>query len=579
LIATRVAEGIKRDFTVPVWNGEERHAKIRQQMMETTLKKFPPSAERSKELDGLTYEKFSRVNKHLMDFNGSSYPAKTARIQSSTSERHRLLLRSRALIHSFIGRCWEEDFFPFCKFSGGVSQGCRFDDTSPEAKLTFPITITARCIPLFEEYLKFDSLLNLEVQKWNLRNPTRDKYRVVSGSRATTVLKDNLINRFIAVEPTGNSYLQQGLMGLLYKLLGESGLDVRTLPDRHQMLALISSITGKDATVDWFSASDLSLRALVEFLFPPSWFGYMNKCSSRYILQEGELVKLNMFSTMGNAVTFPLETLVFYALGVATVMAEKHDNRLHSSPEERAKVSVFGDDCIVPTQTAVRFIENCESVGFIANEEKSFYSDGSGFRESCGGDYLRGYNVRPFYLKGPTSERPSALEPWLYTILNALIPHYTRYWGCTRYVYDKEVFALICSLFWQNDLKLKLVPSDYPEDSGLVHTQDVARFLKCYNFPIDHIWVGESGSVSFRYLRFQYRSRRETNDGFHYATWLKAHANELDNHARREAYDPSHVDRILPKITRKPIEFTNTKRVGGYVVARGLTAHWTVPGV
>ena len=233
-----------------------------------------------------------------------------------------------------------------------------------------------------------------------------------------------------------------------------------------------------------------------------------------------------MFSTMGNAVTFPLETLIFWALGHATILQEQGTLSHFPKWEDRHLCSVFGDDCIIPTQYAEPFIRTMTRVGFIINKEKSFYDDG-GFRESCGGDYLHGNPVRPYSLKGPANNKRSSVEPWLYIIANSLIPKYISCFGGTNYIYDKELFTVLSKLFSQYDIAIKLVPDYFP------------------------VGVDHHGTYSFNFMRFQYRRQARRVDDLHFCAWLKS-----------------------PGGRRSP--WWTRKKNGGYVVAKGKSAHWTV---
>ncbi len=222
-------------------------------------------------------------------------------------------------------------------------------------------------------------------------------------------------------------------------------------------------------------------------------------------------------------------------------------------------VSVFGDDCILPTSDAASFMELAESVGFVVNKEKSFFDDAPGFRESCGGDYLHGSNVRPFSLKAPTSTRRSALEPWLYIILNGILPKYISCFGSLRYIYDKALLEYLFSLFTKYKLKVKLVPSDFPDDAGL-KTLDWRRLRECYNVSFDTVAISEQGWSSFRYCSFRYKSERSRDDYLRYAIWLKAPV----------------VTRfsVFTKPMPKPRTLFPVRRKGGYVVARALAPAW-----
>jgi hypothetical protein len=383
----------------------------------------------------------------------------------------------------------------------------------------------------------------------------REMFDIVDASRATTVDKTNDKRRMIAIEPTVNMFFQQALMNIMYNRLKDVGLDVESLPSRHQDLALQGSISGALSTIDFSSASDCVSIAVLRYLLPPKWFRYLDavRCPRMEIL--GETVDLHMISTMGNAGTFPLETLVFWSIGVASVMYHNRTNpfSLLSLPEERGMVSVFGDDCILPTLAAKTFMSNAVELGFVVNEEKSFFDIGPGFRESCGGDYLRGTNVRPLSIKAPTSNRRSALEPWLYVILNGVIKKYISYFGPLQYVYEKALLEYLFGLFRKHNLKIKIVPMDFPDDSGL-KTRDWRRIRACYNVSFDTVAVTDQGWSSFRYCRFVYRDKRARDDFLRYVGWLQRPITS-------KWWSPPRALRTLFPIRRR----------GGYVVARAIS--------
>jgi len=88
---------------------------------------------------------------------------------------------------------------------------------------------------------------------------------------------------------------------------------------------------------------------------------------------------------MGNATTFPVESLVFWAICSASL-------QYHGFHQPGA-VFVFGDDIIVPAEMAEVVINDLESFGLVVNRTKSFWR--SNFRESCGVDAFNGVNVTP----------------------------------------------------------------------------------------------------------------------------------------------------------------------------------------
>lgn len=195
-------------------------------------------------------------------------------------------------------------------------------------------------------------------------------------------------HRTIAVEPSLNSFFQLGVGGYMEKRLLRVGQDIRD-QSRNQRLARVGSIDGTLATLDLSSASDSISWGLVHDLLPQDWFTLLDLGrSARTKLPDGRLLWLEKFSSMGNGYTFPLETLIFWALAASVTDTAKPGG----------EVSVYGDDIIVATECYPLLSELLEYVGFSLNHNKSFHK--GPFRESCGADYYKGINIRPCYIKG-----------------------------------------------------------------------------------------------------------------------------------------------------------------------------------
>jgi hypothetical protein len=99
---------------------------------------------------------------------------------------------------------------------------------------------------------------------------------------------------------------------------------------------------------------------------------------------------------MGNAFTFPLQTLFFFSIVYAVYRLM--DIRLEYPFGDRlGNFAVNGDDIIVDNRAYDRVCRLLRLCGFSVNVDKSF-NEGF-FRESCGHDYYHGYNVRGVYIK------------------------------------------------------------------------------------------------------------------------------------------------------------------------------------
>jgi hypothetical protein len=211
--------------------------------------------------------------------------------------------------------------------------------------------------------------------------------KTVRGNRFVTVPKDGTTDRGIAIEPSINIFFQLGLGRALRHRLERTGINIDNGQARHRALARAASIEGHLSTIDLSSASDSVCTNLVRLIIPDDWLDLMKCLRSPLTLLQGKWIHLQKFSSMGNGFTFELETLIFLCVARALVNDEP----------SRAQISVYGDDIIVPSHVAPSLIKALDCLGFKTNVRKTFVE--SAFRESCGGDFFIGADVRPFYLK------------------------------------------------------------------------------------------------------------------------------------------------------------------------------------
>lgn len=240
---------------------------------------------------------------------------------------------------------------------------------------------------------------------------------ILKGSRIEVVPKNRDVGRTICVEPSLNMYFQLGLGAILEDaLMASYGISLSHQPALNKRLARIGSRTGSFSTIDLSSASDTISLEMVRWLVPRELLNWLLLLRSPTTEVEGKTVELNLLSSMGNGYTFPLQTLIF-----AAVVAAVYD--LHPLPLVRARevqvrcsqvslpdlrvtraskwrlgnFGVFGDDIIVRTESDAKVRRLLHLLGFVVNSEKSFCT--GDFRESCGGDYHRGKDVRGVYIK------------------------------------------------------------------------------------------------------------------------------------------------------------------------------------
>lgn len=209
--------------------------------------------------------------------------------------------------------------------------------------------------------------------------------------------------RIIAMEPVCMMYTQQAILGELKPRIERDQIASRftrfSQQEPNQVFARVGSRTGDLGTLDLSEASDRVSNDLVIHLFK-KWShltGAIQACRSRQaVVRLGQdLVKhdLAKFASMGSALTFPIEAMVFTAIIFRGI--EKDVGHELRKPDDliefSGQVSVYGDDLIVPTHHVRSVIHELESFGFKVNSSKSFWN--GKFRESCGKDYYDGIDV------------------------------------------------------------------------------------------------------------------------------------------------------------------------------------------
>lgn len=220
-------------------------------------------------------------------------------------------------------------------------------------------------------------------------------FQCVRGNRFTTVDKNAETDRGISIEASANVSFQLAMgKEISRKLLRSFNWDKRTCQGYHRNLARIGSLTGAVATIDLSNASDTVSRNLVKLLLPPAWYRLLDDLRSHHTLVEDKWVKLEKFSSMGNGFTFELETLIFRSLIEACRI---YSNDSNETMAVGVDYSVFGDDIICPTSVSDFVVASLTFFGFKTNVKKTFLK--GPFRESCGGDYYRGYDVRPHHVR------------------------------------------------------------------------------------------------------------------------------------------------------------------------------------
>lgn len=306
---------------------------------------------------------------------------------------------------------------------------------------------------------------------------------IVSGGKLSFVRKNDTTSRTILTEPTLNMFFQRGISNILEDRLKSFGLSMADQQDRNKALANLGSIYETFSTLDLKSASDSIALSLCEEFIPRSPLSFMKWCRTPVaVLPNGKQLGLNMMSTMGNGFTSTLQTVFFMCCVFAAFdMAEQP--RFKGIGTEK-NWGVFGDDMIVPTGKVSRFLVRIlELLGFTINMQKSFLQ--GPFRESCGGDYLLGVNVRPFYCK-TWNELPD-----LYNLWNYAASWITAHHRLPRFMklVSREIKLHLSKRAKDNEIHL--VPTHFPSNSGV---------FTSYYHAVRALPKDSNGSIIVRYL-------------------------------------------------------------------------------
>lgn len=358
------------------------------QLLESSFKKFE---EDSPAADAAAVEKFLTVNKAVGDWQWHS--------QGSWDDEVLGLVRNE--IWNFLNPSGFYLDFSFQNLFdlGGVGAGASIlgGGTDFYTKF-FNSRLTVSSVELYHAYLNIILRLPCWRDAESIRFRQMGGFVVSEENRMSCVPKNRDISRTICAEPTLNMWFQLGMGRLIARRLRSYyGIDIERQQLINREMARRGSFDEGDSfsTIDLESASDCVSLSLIRLIFPKEVTDVLETLRVGYtILPNGERVKLNMLSTMGNGYTFPLQTLIFSSI-VRAVYRQMGLPIVGNS--ECPEWSVYGDDIIVRRSAYRRIVSALTSFGFRVNGTKSF-SEGP-FRESCGSDFFKGQNVRGVYFK------------------------------------------------------------------------------------------------------------------------------------------------------------------------------------
>jgi len=217
--------------------------------------------------------------------------------------------------------------------------------------------------------------------------------------KVITVPKTLKTPRIIAMEPTHMMYVQQALLEVTLEELSKVnflreflGFDDQT---PNQRMAHRGSLLGDLATLDLSEASDRVSNQLVREMVSraPHLRVALDATRSRKADVPGYgVVRLAKFASMGSALCFPVEAMVFLTVIFLGIQEQLRTSLTRKDIQSFVgRVRVYGDDIVVPVEYAHTVVSKLENFGFRVNEGKSFWN--GKFRESCGKEYYDGHDV------------------------------------------------------------------------------------------------------------------------------------------------------------------------------------------
>lgn len=481
-----------------------------------------------------TYSDEELTEKAINTFMETQHRLRALDFNSLSASTQRVVRIARHYIAHVLGVYDDEECRSRSRFGRKASVGIPARMACEAARWEIPLSGSPDQINWFDSEM---SQIEQVQEYWAAQkgsDPSRSTYQETRSLTLTLVPKTFKSLRAIMPNTTIGSYMSYGIGEMIRVRLKRKGYDIRRLQHQHRVLAERASRTyDGDATCDLSSASDSISVALVEQLFPADWVEILRRSRiGTVVLPNGLEVQSETHCTMGVGYTFPLQTLVFLALLKAIQW------QYYPLGKQR-HISVYGDDMIYPSKMHGRVVEHLTELGFVINLDKS-YHDGH-FRESCGGDYYRGVDVRPFQPKnGSANVGQKAYEATLYKAINGLL---RRWHECEI----GETLQYLLSEIENMSVAVKRVPDDYPDDAGVrCPYPDAHKFLECANLAILKN-VGH-GLFRFSYLRLMPDDRKEDRHAPYLWLATRGGPDDVDAQYRqllRSGLDPSAVVRNI----------------------------------
>jgi len=262
--------------------------------------------------------------------------------------------------------------------------------------------------------------------------------------------------RIIAIEPTCMQFMQQALAESTIQKLESRHVGLNTRQNAaygfvgfadqnpNREMARLGSRDKTLATLDMSEASDRVSNLHVELLtrrWPLLQEAVMAVRSSKADVPGHGVLPLSKYASMGSALCFPMEAMVFTTLVFMGIQAARSTRFTRRDVLAlRGQVRVYGDDIIVPADCVDSVIATLEDFGLKVNSNKSFWN--GKFRESCGGDYYDGEWVTPIRVRRdfPSSLKQAPEIASVVSLRNQL--YFAGFWKTCSWL-DRQIEGLL----------------------------------------------------------------------------------------------------------------------------------------
>jgi hypothetical protein len=451
----------------------------------------------------------------------------------------KLVLReARKIIQEILGDPDMEEIRSHYKFGQRSSIGCPLADAFIDVKLCERVAFSSNWLSLKEfcKDIENDHVLKEHLTNAGLRAEDGELFpSMVESLIYHAVPKSYKIDRGITPLALLTLYLSYGTGGVVTERLKRYGIDIHRQQFRHKAWIRKYSRNRKYCTTDLTSASDSITLLLLMWLLPRKWLKIVKTFISRQMEIPGVgLVNVASVLPMGNGATFPLETLIFYALlkGIQKLTGIN------------GRISVYGDDLIYRTDMHKYVVGVFGDLGILLNNDKTFTD--AYFRESCGSDYFHGIDVRPaFFPAVASSQTRTQYCSTIYRLINNLLAR----WDKTEIARTLE-YLLNCIRFtgldifcvpkeWTAAWGKPIAERSYPSDSG-IQCDDPLEFARQvpsdgYS-PIARIFENGVNTSCFLGLRTSANRRKVVTLLPYYWLSLKHSASESSNPDKPERF-------------------------------------------